>query len=162
MPVPVYGRAPFQRLIPTAKSVIARVGSSSEINRRGSGLVHPDVPTAGVAVPLDLGVRVCPTEDSTRRRRLLARSSRAAAVVGIPQHWARSEPGSVLEWCVSRHRETSHPAVPDPREVPPEPPTLLSHRRFSAVSPPNFAHFTPFFARSLRLGARKPETAKER
>ena len=43
-----------------------------------------------------------------------------------------------------------------------EPPTLLSHRCFSAVSPPNFAHFTPFFARSLRLGARKPETAKER
>jgi len=44
----------------------------------------------------------------------------------------------------------------------PEPPTLLSHRYFSAVSPPDFAHFTPFFARSLRLGARKPETAKER
>ena len=43
-----------------------------------------------------------------------------------------------------------------------EPPTLLSHRYFSAVSLPNFAHFTPFFARSLRLGARKPETAKER
>ena len=44
----------------------------------------------------------------------------------------------------------------------PEPPTLLSHRYFSAVSPPNFAHFTPFFARSLRLGARKPDSTKER
>ena len=40
------------------------------------------------------------------------------------------------------------------------PPTPLSHRCFSAVSPPNFAHFTPFFARSLRLGARKPDSAK--
>ena len=52
--------------------------------------------------------------------------------------------------------------VPPASSVSPEPPTLLSHRYFSAVSPPNFAHFTPFFARSLRLGARKPETAKER
>ena len=42
------------------------------------------------------------------------------------------------------------------------PPTPLSHRCFSPVSPPNFAHFPPFFARSLRLGARKPDSAKER
>ena len=41
-------------------------------------------------------------------------------------------------------------------------PTPLSHRCFSPVSPPNFAHFSPFFARSLRLGARKPDSAKER
>ena len=41
-------------------------------------------------------------------------------------------------------------------------PTPLSHRCFSPVSPPDFAHFTPFFARSLRLGARKPDSAKER
>eukprot|EP01045_Picozoa_sp_COSAG04_P005660 COSAG04_NODE_265_length_18593_cov_4.226776_16_plen_213_part_00 len=41
-------------------------------------------------------------------------------------------------------------------------PTPLSHRCFSPVSPPNFAHFPPFFARSLRLGARKPDSAKGR
>ena len=41
-------------------------------------------------------------------------------------------------------------------------PTPLSHRCFSPVSPPNFAHFPPFFARSLRLGARKPGNAKGR
>ena len=41
-------------------------------------------------------------------------------------------------------------------------PTPLSHRCFSPVSPPDFAHFPPFFARSLRLGARKPDSAKER
>eukprot|EP01045_Picozoa_sp_COSAG04_P010128 COSAG04_NODE_611_length_12005_cov_230.632538_11_plen_337_part_00 len=41
-------------------------------------------------------------------------------------------------------------------------PTPLSHRCFSPVAPPNFAHFPPFFARSLLLGARKPDSANER
>ena len=41
-------------------------------------------------------------------------------------------------------------------------PTPLSHRCFSPVSPPNVAHFSPFFARSLRRGARKPGNAKGR
>ena len=51
-----------------------------------------------------------------------------------------------------RHRHNRHR---------PEPPTLKSPL-FLGRSPPNLAHLTPFFARSLRLGARKPETAKER
>eukprot|EP01045_Picozoa_sp_COSAG04_P017590 COSAG04_NODE_1566_length_6320_cov_15.884102_2_plen_111_part_00 len=90
------------------------------------------------------------------------RTSSSLPPAGRASSASRSSPrhGRSSTISSSRARHSAQVAASAKRKT--EPPTLLSHRYFSAVSPPNFAHFTPFFARSLRLGARKPETAKER
>ena len=92
------------------------------------------------------------TSQPGRRRRLDSFPSRL-----------RRRPVPALVRFRLRHPQIAEAALPRPRAPRlPLSPQRLSHRCFSAVSPPNLAHFTPSFARSLRLGARKPETAKQR